>query len=293
MLKNTESSNPESENLDQLSSLEIVELFTREDKKVIEAIAKAKNEIAESIEIIYQSLAKSGRLFYLGAGSSGRIGVLDASECPPTFSTDPEMVQGLIAGGKKAITTAVEGAEDDAEAGAKLIKEKLNSKDVLVGISANGGAPFVIAALKKAKEIGAETIAIANNLEAKIFKIADRKIFLDTGPEILAGSTRLKAGSSQKMVLNILSTATMVKLGKVYKNLMVDLQATNSKLMKRAVGLVSKIAECDEDTALNALQESNLRVKQAVLKILKNLDFDSATKLLRNNGEFLSKVLFK
>ena len=224
--------------------------------------------------MIYESFAgvdldqepyQGARLFYVGAGTSGRLGVLDASECPPTFSTHPDMVQGLIAGGDFALRNAVEGAEDDEIAGKELIQHRIiNSKDIVIGISASGGAPFVISALKTARERGATTIAIANNPNATIFGYCDQKILLETGPEILAGSTRLKAGTAQKICLNIISTGLMVKLGKTYGNLMVDLKASNSKLKKRALDLVTKILGCDEAKALKLLQENEYKVKKAV-----------------------------
>lgn len=279
-MSQTEKPNPNSTNLDQLSSLDYVQLHIKEEQAVWQALNKADRQIAQAIDLIAEIFKNeynaadgtlqvgsySGpRLFYVGAGTSGRLGVLDASECPPTFSTHPDMVQGLIAGGDTALRNAVEGAEDDEIAGIELIKQRLiNSTDIVIGISASGGAPYVIAALKTAREIGAKTIAIANNSKALLFDHCDHKILLDTGPEILAGSTRLKAGTSQKICLNIISTGLMVKLGKTYGNLMVDLRATNTKLKKRAIGLVTTILACDEQRAIELLEENEYKVKKAV-----------------------------
>ena len=213
-MSQTESANPNSLNLDQLSSTGYVQLHIEEEQKVLQALDAAEPQITAALDAIYKNLKDADleaqpyqgpRLFYVGAGTSGRLGVLDASECPPTFSSEPEMVQGLIAGGDSALRNAIEGAEDDKEAGKKLIKQySINTCDVVVGISASGGAPYVIGAIEAARQQGASTIAIANNEDAASFKVAEHKIFLDTGPEILAGSTRLKAGTSQKICINIL-----------------------------------------------------------------------------------------
>ena len=273
-MSQTESTNPKSLKLDQLDSLSYVQLHIEEEQAVMQALKQADSQIAAALDAIYKKFQladleqvpyQGPRLFYVGAGTSGRLGVLDASECPPTFSTEPEMVQGLIAGGDEALRNAIEGAEDDKNAGEKLIKQCIiNSSDVLVGISASGGAPYVLGALEAAREAGACTIAIANNEDAASFAIAEHQIFLNTGPEILAGSTRLKAGTSQKICLNILSTGLMVKLGKTYGNLMVDLRATNSKLKKRAVKLVTQIINCDEAKALELLEANDYKVMKVI-----------------------------
>ncbi|MDA0772311.1 MAG: N-acetylmuramic acid 6-phosphate etherase [Cyanobacteria bacterium] len=275
-MSQTESANPNSVNLDQLSSLEYVQLHIQEEHAVMQALKNAEKQIAQAIDLIFESFKEvdldqepyqGPRLFYVGAGTSGRLGVLDASECPPTFSTHPEMVQGLIAGGDFALRNAVEGAEDDEIAGEKLIQQcSINSSDVLIGISASGVAPYVISALKTARELGVTTITIANNPNAAIFRHCDQKILLETGPEILAGSTRLKAGTAQKICLNIISTGLMVKLGKTYGNLMVDLKATNTKLKKRAVNLVMTIMACDEAKALKLLEENDFQIKKVILR---------------------------
>ena len=287
----TESINKNTVNLDGMSSSELVSTFINEDKQLITALEKARAQIAKAIDLSYESLKKGGRLFYFGAGTSGRLGVLDASECPPTFSTDPEMVQGIIAGGDTALRNAVEGAEDDTDAGYNFVKENCKKNDIVIGISASGSAPYVIGTLKAANDLKLANIAIANNNDAESFKVAKAKIFLDTGAEVLSGSTRLKAGTSQKMVLNIISTSVMVKLGKVYGNLMVDLTATNKKLVKRATKLVEKITKCSEAEAVEALEKNQMRVKEAVLYRLKGLSFDEAQSILAKNNGFLGKCL--
>ncbi len=280
-MTNTESANPNTANLDKLSTQEFVNVFLQEDQAVWRALEKAKTEITAAIDLVYKNFIgieetiepynphepkpyNGPKIFYLGAGTSGRLGVLDAVECLPTFSAHPEMIQGIIAGGERAITKAVEGAEDDAEAGKRIVEEKLNANDVLIGISASGGAAYVIAALEAARRLGAKTIAISNNPDALSFQYCDQRIFLDTGAEVLAGSTRLKAGTSQKITLNMISTGLMVKLGKVIGNLMVDVQATNIKLRKRAINLVMKITGCKEAEAIQALEKCQYGVKKAI-----------------------------
>lgn len=287
----TETVNKESENLDKLDSDALVELFADDTLNVINALKKSKQDIAKVIDSVTECLDQGGSLYYLGAGTSGRLGILDAVECPPTFSTEAEMVQGIIAGGEKAIIHAVEGAEDDEAAGYQVIKDTLSSRDALLVISASGGAAYCIGALKAAKELDCFRGAISNNSSAKIFSYSKNNIFLDTGAELLSGSTRLKAGTSQKIVLNIISTSVMVKLGKTYGNLMVDLKVSNEKLYKRAVSLVEKIAECSEEEAKMALEKANNKVKQAILFVKKGLEFEEATKILKENKGFLSKVL--
>jgi N-acetylmuramic acid 6-phosphate etherase len=305
MLPITESVNPLSENLDQLNSSDLVQLFVDDHQQILKAIADVKQDIGAVIEIVSESLRQGGSLIYVGAGTSGRLGVLDAVECPPTFSTEPDLVKAVIAGGERAIQYAVEGAEDDEAAGYADVLAKMNLKssenveigvrqqcpDVVVGISASGAAAYVIGALKAAREYGAKTAVLTNNHGAEIIKYADYSIFLDTGPEILSGSTRLKAGTSQKMVLNIISTSVMVKLGKTFGNLMIDVKVSNKKLKERAIRLVSLIAGCDKPLAEQALSLSNNRVKQAILYLKKGLDFDSATDLLKINQNYLSRAL--
>jgi len=306
-MSNTESINQKSIDIDLLSSEEYVSTFIETEQEALTAIKQAKTQIAKVIDAIEKKFFaeqhlilnysqkeqpyQGPRLFYVGAGTSGRLGVLDASECPPTFSSHPQMIQGIIAGGNEAMFRAIEGAEDDYDAGFKLAQEKFTDKDVVLGISANGGAPFVLGALAGAKEKNSLSIAIANNAEAKIFQEADLQIFLDSGPELLSGSTRLKAGTSQKITLNMISTGLMIRLGKVYSNLMVDLQASNKKLKERAKNLVVKICQCNESEALSALENTDYNVKLAVLKISKGLDRNQAIKALEDHQGFLRKSL--
>lgn len=277
----TEQLNEKTKNIDQLSTKEIVKLINEEDQTVAYAVSEALDDITEAIEVIYKALKEDGRLFYIGAGTSGRIGILDASECPPTFCTPLEMVQGIIAGGPEAIFRAIEGAEDNIEGGKEDLKDKnLTNKDVVVGIAASGRTPYVIGALKYAKEIGAKTIALSCNKNAEISKFADHKIEVIVGPEVLAGSTRLKAATAQKMVLNMITTTTMIKLGKVYKNLMVDLNPSNSKLYERARNIVMLVTGVNYDEANKYLNETNQKVKPAIVMILAKVSFEEALKLL-------------
>jgi N-acetylmuramic acid 6-phosphate etherase len=291
MLSITESINPLSENLDQLSSSDLVQLFVDDHQQILKAIADVKEDIGAVIEVVSESLRQGGSLIYVGAGTSGRLGVLDAVECPPTFSTEPDLVKAVIAGGERAIQYAVEGAEDDEAAGYADVLAKLNLNSVVIGISASGGAAYVKGALKAARDHGAKTAVLTNNGKAEIIEYADYSIFLDTGPEILSGSTRLKAGTSQKIVLNIISTSVMVKLGKTFGNLMIDVKVSNKKLKERAIRLISLIANCDKSLAEEALTLSNNRVKQAILYIKKGLDFHSASDLLKANQDYLSRAL--
>ncbi len=291
MLSITESINPLSENLDQLSSSDLVQLFVDDHQQILKAIADVKEDIGAVIEVVSESLRQGGSLIYVGAGTSGRLGVLDAVECPPTFSTEPDLVKAVIAGGERAIQYAVEGAEDDEAAGYADTLAKMNLNSVVIGISASGGAAYVIGALKAAREHGAKTAVLTNNAEAEIIKYADYSIFLDTGPEILSGSTRLKAGTAQKIVLNIISTSVMVKLGKTFGNLMIDVKVSNKKLKERAIRLISLIANCEKSLAEEALTLSNNRVKQAILYLKKGLDFQSASDLLKANQDYLSRAL--
>jgi len=266
-MKATENINSNSANIDKLSALEMVELFIAEEDAVRKALSGARAEIAAAIEAVSASLTHGGRLFYIGAGTSGRLGVLDASECPPTFGTKPELVQGIIAGGTEALTTAIEGAEDDRVAARTVVQERMRSGDVLVGITASGSTPYVVAALEAARKAGLKTIAIANNKDAESFKVAEISIFLDTGAEIISGSTRLKAGTSQKLVLNMLSTCAMVRLGKTRGNLMTSMRAKNDKLKARALRLVQELSGADQARSLEVLEACDYEV-EAALKLL-------------------------
>ncbi|QCB27388.1 N-acetylmuramic acid 6-phosphate etherase [Corynebacterium endometrii] len=288
----TEQRNPASRNLDELDALGIVTLMNRADHEVPEAIEKVLPVIAQAVDVIVGKLEQGGRLIYMGAGTSGRLGVLDAAECPPTFRTDPSMVVGLLAGGHGAMFKAVEGAEDSAELGEKDLAEiELSEKDVVVGIAASGRTPYVIGGLKYAKRVRAATIAVACNEGSKIGAEADLAIEVVAGPEVLTGSSRLKAGTSQKLVLNMLSTATMVRLGKVYQNLMVDVAPTNSKLIDRAARIVMEATGVERQPAEKALEASDYHAKTAIVMILGDMDADSARKRLEETGGFVRTAI--
>jgi len=262
----TEQVNPNSQNLDQLTSLELVELFNAEDAQTLSAIASAKTQLAKAIDLIANALGHGGRLFYVGAGTSGRLGVLDAAECPPTFCSPPELVQGIIAGGAGALVRSSEDLEDRAEDGMEAIAHRhITELDVVVGITAGGTTPFVHGAIQSARQRGATTIYIACVPENQVNIAADLDIRLLVGPEILAGSTRLKAGTVTKMALNILSTSVMVRLGKVYGNRMVDVAVTNKKLHDRALRILQDLTSLNRDDAGDLLESSGRRVKLALL----------------------------
>ena len=269
----TEQNNPNSLNLDQLSSLEIVELFNREDANTLKAIDDAREQIAAAIDITSAALKQGGRLFYVGAGTSGRLGVLDAAECPPTFCTPPSLVQGIIAGGERALVESSEGLEDRREDGARAIVDRgVNHKDVVVGITAGGTTPYVHGALEAAQHQGAKTIFLACVSEKEVgVNNVDVEIRLLVGAEVLAGSTRLKAGTATKMALNILSTGVMVKLGKVYGNRMVDVAVTNEKLRDRALRILEDLTPLSREEASILLEKSGNRVKVALLMQWKGL----------------------
>lgn len=277
----TEQINPESQNLDQLSSVEIVDLFNREDTKTIDAIASAKIQLAQTIDVASKALQKGGRLFYVGAGTSGRLGILDAAECPPTFCTPPEMVQGIIAGGAGALIRSSEDLEDRKEDGATAIAQReINELDVVIGISAGGTTPYVHGALQAAKQRGAKTVAISCVPSNQVTIEADIDIRLITGAEILAGSTRLKAGTVTKMALNIISTGVMIKLGKVYGNRMVDVSVTNNKLLDRALRMIEDLTDLNRQEAKQLLENSDNKVKLALLMHWTNTNKKEADKLL-------------
>ncbi len=273
----TEQVNDKTKIIDQLTTKEIVGLMNEEDKTVALAVEKILPDITTSIDCIYEALKKGGRLFYVGAGTSGRLGVLDASECPPTFRTPPELVHGIIAGGKGAMFLAVEGAEDNEVQGATDLKTAdFCKEDVVVGIAASGRTPYVIGSLKYARSIGAKTIALSCNKNAEISKVADHRMEVVVGPEILTGSTRLKSATAHKMILNMLTTTTMIKLGKVYQNLMVDLNASNEKLMERARNIIMQITDVSYEEAHSTLQKTNWEVKPAIVMIESSVDFEQA-----------------
>lgn len=264
----TEASTTERGDLDLLGTAELVRRMNAEDRRVPEAVAERAEEIAAAVDGITERFRRGGRLIYIGAGTAGRIGVLDASECPPTFGTDPSMVVGLIAGGETAIRSAVENAEDDAEAaGASLRELDLAENDTVVGISASGRTPYVIGGLEYARRVGALTVAIASNADSAIGAVADIPIEVVTGPEFISGSTRLKAGTAQKLVVNMLTTLSMINLGKTYRGVMVDLLATNEKLHARSIRTVSQLAGVGVDEAAAALEGADGSVKLALLML--------------------------
>ena len=284
--RRSELRNPASKNLDRLSSLQIVRLMNREDRKVPTAVGRAVPAIARGVDLIVQAIRSGGRLIYVGAGSSGRIAVLDAAECPPTFGTSPKLVQTLIAGGSAAITRAVEGAEDSAaNAERDLRKIKLTRNDVVAGVCASGTTPYVLGALHFALKAGAATIAITVNRNTPVARLANVLIATDVGPEILTGSTRLKSGTSQKMVLNMLTTAAMARLGHVYENLMIDVKASNRKVSQRMVRILADASRKSLSASEHALRQSrhNLRVALVMLKLRVNAA-DAARKLRDAKG---------
>lgn len=277
----TEQNNPHSQNLDELSTLEMVDVFNREDQRTVDAIAQARTALAQAINLTAASLREGGRLFYVGAGTSGRLGVLDAAECPPTFCTPPDLVQGILAGGAAALLRSSEALEDEAEGGQTAISDhKVTKRDVVVGITAGGTTPYVHGALAAAKQRGAGTIFMACVPAEQVPVDVDVDIRLMVGPEVLAGSTRLKAGTVTKLALNILSTGVMVKLGKVYGNRMVDVAVTNTKLRDRAIRILSDLTELDRERAGALLDKSDLQVKVALVMHLADMEKTQATEVL-------------
>ena len=277
----TEQRHPNSTKIDTLPTIEIVELMNQEDYRICEAVEKEKEAISRTIECVAEALGQGGRLIYLGAGTSGRLGVLDASECPPTFSTPPEWVVGIIAGGDQALRTAVEGAEDDRN-GAKIPLQELNCghRDVVIGIASSGRTPFVIGGLEWARQCGVTTVGITCNSPSPLEESADWVIAPVVGPEIISGSTRLKAGTATKMVLNMITTGAMIRLGKTYGNLMVDLKATNEKLKQRSHGLVKTLTGVGDTEAEQALRESDGEVKTAVVATYHQISPTEAREIL-------------
>ncbi|WP_077299368.1 N-acetylmuramic acid 6-phosphate etherase [Virgibacillus pantothenticus] len=290
----TESRNESTYNIDAMSIKDVVTIMNQEDKKIANVVETQLSVIEKAIYLVIDSFQKGGRLIYIGAGTSGRLGVLDAVECVPTFGVSPEMVQGIIAGGDKAFLQAVEGVEDDAEQGEKnLQKMDITEADTVIGIAASGRTPYVIGALKYANKIKAHTVSIACNKGAIMNKYANVAIELETGPEVLTGSTRLKAGSAQKMVLNMISTAAMIGIGKVYQNLMVDLKATNKKLVDRSNRIIMDATGVSTDIAEDYLQRSNNNVKIAIVMILLRCSYDEAHKRILQADGFVRKALNK
>ena len=288
----TEQRNPNSMHVDSLSALEIVQLMNDEDKQVPLAIEKCLPQIAQAVECIVAAFQQGGRLVYIGAGTSGRLGVLDASECPPTFGVSPEMVKGIIAGGERALRHPIEGAEDSkTHAVVDLQTIQFSSKDVLVGIAASGRTPYVIGALEYAKSLGSVTVSIASNPNSAMANIVDIAIDTVVGPEVLTGSSRLKSGTAQKLVLNMLTTASMILLGKCYQNLMVDVQASNEKLKARAIRIVMQATDCDKTLAEETLKLADQNAKLAIMMILSGLDRAQAEALLEKHQGKLQLAL--
>jgi len=290
----TEQRNPNTMNIDSLSTLDMIKLINREDYRVAEAVTLVTEQIAQAVDVIADRLSKGGRLIYCGAGTSGRLGILDAVECPPTYSTEPEMVQGLIAGGYPAIFKAVEGAEDSKELGVEDMKGiNFAAGDVLVGVAASGRTPYVLGCMEYARELGAATVAVTCCPGSVLDTYADIGIAPAPGPEVVTGSTRMKSGTAQKMVLNMLSTGAMIKLGKVYGNLMVDVKPSNEKLVRRCVTIVCAATECDEATATAALEACEYRPKIAIVMVLMGVGAEEAKALLAKSNGRIAKVLEK
>lgn len=288
----TEQRNVNSANIDEMSTREILEVINNEDKTVPYAIEKQLDTITALVDDVVVAFRKDARLFYIGAGTSGRLGVLDASECPPTFGVSPDMVVGIIAGGVPALTRSIENAEDDEEAGILALKEyTFNSDDVLVGITASGGAPYVLGAMHYARELGASVGAISCNKGSKTFLYAKHAIFLDVGPEVVTGSTRLKSGTAQKLVLNMITTASMIRIGKVYNNLMVDLVPVNKKLVERSKRLIRQATGCTAKEAEKAFEGSARKPKIAILMVLLGITGEEATKLEQKHKSPISHLL--
>lgn len=290
----TEQRNPDTQKIDLASSLEIVTAINREDKKVANRIERRLPVIAEAVERIAENIKAGGRLLYFGAGTSGRLGVLDAAECPPTFGTDPELVQGFIAGGKKAMFKAQEGAEDSEQQGRdEAAKYNISETDIVVGLAASGRTPYVHGIIKEADSRGAITIFITTVSadQVKLFEEVDFMIDIPVGPEVIMGSTRMKSGTAQKMVLNMLSTGAMIRLGKVYENVMVDLQLTNKKLEERAKRIVMMLTDCSYNVAESVLDEADGHVKTAIVMVLTNQTKAEARERLNENDGFVRATL--
>jgi N-acetylmuramic acid 6-phosphate etherase len=274
----TEQRHPRSQSLDTLSPLRLLTLMNQEDARVVRSLKRVLGHVACAVELISQAMRRGGRIFFIGAGTSGRLGVIEAAECPPTFHTPPSLVQTIIAGGSRAVFRSQEGSEDDRASARKAVRQRVRSGDIVVGISASGVTPFVDEALKAAKRSRARTILITCHSSTRM--AADVRIILATGPEILSGSTRLKAGTATKLVLNMLTLCAMVKLGKTYGNLMVDVRPTSRKLRARALGIIQSIARCDAGTAERTLAAARGRTKLAALMATRNLSYRSARDLL-------------
>ena len=286
----TETRNPASVEIDQLPTLEMLRVINQEDQQVALAVSQLLPEITRAVDAIAAAFGKGGRLVYIGAGTSGRLGILDASECPPTYGVSAEQVIGLIAGGHKAILQAVENAEDDAELGARDLKNiQFCANDVLVGIAASGRTPYVLGAMAHASAVGATVCSISCNPGSPLARAADISMVAVVGPEIVTGSSRMKAGTAQKLILNMLSTGAMIRTGKVYGNLMVDVEATNAKLVERQKRIVMEATDCERTTAERALAEADNHCKTAIVMILAGLTADEARTRLQSSNGFISQ----
>lgn len=293
-ISQTENLNKNTENIDTATTLDVVKMINNEDFNAVNAVQKCLPEISKAVDIIVENFNNGGRLIYFGAGTSGRLGVLDASECPPTFSTPETMVVGVIAGGDHALRHAIEGAEDKPEfAKEDFDKLNINENDTVVAISASGNAAYVVEVLKLAKEKNCKTIAVTSNKNALTKEFADIFICAETGAEAISGSTRMKAGTAQKLILNMLTTASMVKIGKVYKNYMIDVKPTNDKLKKRAIKITASIAEVDEQKAQEVLSANGYKIKHAILNLKYGLSEDEAERLIKENNGVLRKIFEK
>jgi N-acetylmuramic acid 6-phosphate etherase len=291
-LLTTESRNEQSMQIDTANPIEILRIMNEQDQLVALAVKDVLPDVEAAVQFVFESFKNGGRLIYLGAGTSGRLGVLDAVECPPTFSTDPEMVQGIMAGGEGAFLKAVEGAEDQPDLGVADLKELgLTKDDTVIGIAASGRTPYVIGALRYARSIGAKTVALSCNKNAAISQEADQRIEVIVGPEVLTGSTRLKAGTAHKMILNMISTSSMILLGKAYENLMVDVHVSNQKLKERAIGIIRKITGVSYQQALETLEASDLQVKTAIVMIKTNRNKQEAERLLAEANGYVKKAI--
>lgn len=292
--RTTEMRNPETTHIDEMSTQQILTTINREDQQVPRAISEPAllAELAKIVDAVVNSFKQGGRLFYIGAGTSGRLGVLDAAECVPTFGTDPEMVQGLIAGGDRAMTEAVEGAEDSVEGGrADLVARNLSQHDFVLGIAASGTTPYVIGGLDYAREVGAGTGALSCNHQALISEHAEFAIEAVVGPEVVTGSTRMKSGTAEKLILNMISTSTMIKLGKVYGNLMVDVKPTNLKLIDRSKRIIQDATGVDRATAEKYFELSQQQPKTAIVMINAEVDYETAVAALAKNNGFIAAAL--
>ncbi|QKG85471.1 N-acetylmuramic acid 6-phosphate etherase [Kroppenstedtia pulmonis] len=288
----TEGRNPRTLHMDEWSPLKVVEAINEEDRQVAKAVSRELPVIAQVVEKVIDAFQQGGRLIYIGAGTSGRLGVLDASECPPTFSAEPGMVVGLIAGGEKALRHALEGAEDHEENGMEDLRRiRLTAKDVVVAIAASGRTPYTVGALRYAGEVGACGVALVCSPHSEMSQVARQTICVEVGPEVVTGSTRMKAGTAQKMVLNMISTAAMIGIGKTYGNLMVDVQPNNQKLRERAKRIVMEVADVSEDLAMQALKQQNYQTKPAILQLMTGISPEAAVECLEKNGNKLKEAL--